>query len=81
MRKFRKAGTPKLSDEEKIRQSDAVRAAQAAFADLDMVRAFLNTHHPELGGRPLDLAVESPTGLEAVRATIQSARQAPEQSA
>jgi hypothetical protein len=61
---------PVLSRDAFARQGDAVRAATAAFADAAHVRGFLNTHHGELGGRPLDLAVASAAGLEAVETAI-----------
>jgi len=61
---------PVLSRDEFARQGHAVRAASAAFADSGAVRAFLNGHHRGLGGRPLDLAVASAAGLEAVRTAI-----------
>ena len=47
-----------------------MRSATAAFSDSIAVRAFLNTHHAGLGGRPLDLAVASVAGLEAVETAI-----------
>jgi hypothetical protein len=44
--------------------------ATAALTDASAVRAFLNCHHAGLGGRPLDLAVASATGLKAVETAI-----------
>lgn len=67
--KKRRSG-PVLSRDEFARQGHAVRAATAAFADAGAVRGFLNSHHSGLGGRPLDLAVASAAGLEAVRTAI-----------
>jgi uncharacterized protein (DUF2384 family) len=67
-RKSRKA-TP-LSREESVRQGKAVRAAQAALGSVEAVRAFLNSHHEALGGRPIDIAVASEAGLIAVEAAI-----------
>ncbi len=68
---FRKARTgPTLSPEAFARQGQAVRAAAAALIDADQVRAFLNSHHDGLDGRPLDLAVASDAGLAAVEAAI-----------
>jgi hypothetical protein len=61
---------PVLTRDEFARQGHAVRAATAAFTDAGAVRVFLNSHHAGLGGRPLDLAVASVTGLEAVEAAI-----------
>ena len=71
-KKARKASP--LSNDEATRQGHAVRAAQAAFADMAMIRSFLNDHHVGLGGRPLDLASQSEAGLKAVEATIYSER-------
>ena len=69
---FRKRGRkgPILSHEEGQRQSRAVRSAQAALGSVEAVRAFLNTHHEALEGRPIDLAVASEAGLAAVEAAI-----------
>ncbi len=67
-RKTRKG--PVLSPDEGRRQGRAVRSAQAALGSVDAVRAFLNTHHPSLAGRPIDLAVASEAGLIAVEAAI-----------
>lgn len=61
-----------LSREAGQRQGRIVRTAQAALGDVDAVRAFLNSHHPELDGRPLDLAIASEAGLTAVEAAIAS---------
>ena len=69
--RFRKASLgPRLSWEEQVRQGRIVRSAQAALVSTDAVRSFLNTHHDELRGRPLDLAVASEAGLVAVEAAI-----------
>ncbi|HEY0626980.1 MAG TPA: hypothetical protein VGD10_09625 [Allosphingosinicella sp.] len=54
---------PPLSLDEKVRQGKAVRSAQLALTSTDAVRAFLNTHQKLLGGRPIDLAIESAAGL------------------
>lgn len=68
---FRRSWTgPVLSREQSARQGKAVRAAAAALADTDAVRAFLNSHHSGLRGRPIDLAVASDAGLAAVEAAI-----------
>jgi uncharacterized protein (DUF2384 family) len=61
---------PVLSRDEFARQGHAVRAATAAFTDSGAARIFLNGHHSGLGARPLDLAVASAAGLEAVRTAI-----------
>lgn len=78
MNGFRKRPVgPMLSRDEGVRQSRAVRAAHAAFGDFEAVRAFLNSHHQSLDGRPIDLAVASDDGLARVEAAIASARPAP----
>ncbi|HST35650.1 MAG TPA: antitoxin Xre/MbcA/ParS toxin-binding domain-containing protein [Allosphingosinicella sp.] len=64
---------PILSPEEGKRQGHAVRAAQA-LGDVEAVRAFLNSPHETLGGRPIDLAVASAAGLAAVEAEIAAER-------
>jgi uncharacterized protein (DUF2384 family) len=70
-RKARKVAV--LSREESVRQGKAVRLAQAALGSVEAVRAFLNTHHDSLGGRPIDIAVASDAGLIAVEAAIPAA--------
>jgi uncharacterized protein (DUF2384 family) len=69
---FRKRGRkgPVLSPDEGKRQGQAVRSAQAALGSVEAVRAFLNSHHQALEGRPLDVAVASEAGLIAVEAAI-----------
>lgn len=71
-RKRRRQGVV-LSPEEGKRQGRAVRAAHA-LGDVETVRAFLNTPHETLGGRPLDLAIASEAGLAAVEAAIATER-------
>lgn len=74
---FRKARQgPVLSADEGRRQSRAVRSAQAALGSVEAVRAFLNSHHSALQGRPIDLAVASEAGLIAVETAIAAAREA-----
>ena len=53
-----------------VRQGRIVNVAQAALADIVLVRTFLNSHHDELGGRPIDLAVASDEGLLAAEAAV-----------
>jgi hypothetical protein len=75
MMPFRKARSgPVLSRDEGARQGRAVRAAQAALGSVEAVRAFLNSHHQDLAGRPIDLAVASEDGLARVEAAIAAAR-------
>ena len=76
MTPFRKKRTgPVLSFEQGARQGQAVRSAQTALRSTEAVRAFLNSHHAGLSGRPIDLAVASQAGLLAVERAL--AAQAP----
>ena len=78
---FRKAReAAPLTREESVRQGKAVRLAQAALGSVEAVRAFLNTHHELLGGRPIDIAVASDAGLVAVEAAIPAAATGPVQA-
>lgn len=62
----RRFDTVRLSPDAAARQGKAATLAWQALGDRDAVIAFLNTHDDALGGRPIDLAVESASGLEAV---------------
>lgn len=66
---FRKFDAPKLTSEEAARQS---KVAHLAYEKMPAgtALAFLNTHHDALGGRPIDLAIESTVGLLAVERAI-----------
>jgi uncharacterized protein (DUF2384 family) len=66
---------PGLSPQESARQGRIVRAAKAALGGTDAVRAFLNSHHETLGGRPLDLATASDEGLLAVETLVSAEAQ------
>jgi uncharacterized protein (DUF2384 family) len=72
---FRKRApkTTPLSADEGKRQGRAARAAQAALGSVDEVRAFLNSRHDGLNGRPIDIAIASEAGLIAVEAAIAAA--------
>jgi uncharacterized protein (DUF2384 family) len=72
---FRKRGpkTTPLSADEGRRQGRAAGAAHAALAGVDEVRAFLNSRHEGLNGRPIDIAIASEAGLIAVEAAIAAA--------
>jgi hypothetical protein len=61
---------PRLSAEQAARQGRAARLAWESFAEPGAAIAFLNGHDDALGGRPIDLAVASATGLQAVEAAI-----------
>jgi uncharacterized protein (DUF2384 family) len=65
----RKFTTVRLSAESAERQS---RVTLLAWNQLgaDAAIAFLNAHQDDLGGRPLDLAVASAAGCEAVERAI-----------
>lgn len=65
---------PVLSSEEKFRQGQVVRLAQEALLTTDAVRAFLNSHHGLLRGRPLDLATASRSGLLRVQQFLSAGR-------
>lgn len=56
----------RLDPDAAVRQGRAATLAWEKFRDSAAVAAFLNTHDDELGGRPIDLAVASASGLEAV---------------
>lgn len=61
---------PRLSADAAERQGRVSRLAFDTLGRPDAVIAFLNTHDERLGGRPLDLAVESVAGLAAVEAAL-----------
>ncbi len=70
-KRFRKRfDTVRLSPEAAARQGKAATLAFEKFRDSAAVVAFLNTHNDALGGRPIDLAVESAEGLAAVTALL-----------
>ena len=71
IKRFRKRfDTVRLSPEAAARQGKAATAAWEKFRDSAAVVAFLNTDHPKLGGRPIDLAVASDAGLAAIKALL-----------
>lgn len=59
-----------LSRGEYRRQSRVIISATEALSTNDAVREFLNSHHAALGGRPLDLAIASQSGLLAVETAL-----------
>ena len=66
-KRFRKRfDTVRLSPAAAARQGKVATAAFLSLKDRDAMVAFLNTHDDALGGRPIDLAVESDEGLKAV---------------
>lgn len=54
------------------RQGKVATLAWQVLGDRDAVLTFLNTHDEALGGRPIDLAVESPSGLDAVTRLLEA---------
>jgi uncharacterized protein (DUF2384 family) len=64
--RWKRGAAAPLSSDQKDRQSRVVAAAFAALATPDAVRAFLNGHDRELDARPIDLAVRSAAGANAV---------------
>lgn len=52
------------------RQGRAATIAWEAFEDRDAAVAYLNTLDDALGGRPIDIAIASASGLTAVEASI-----------
>jgi uncharacterized protein (DUF2384 family) len=70
--RFRKP-TPKISPEAAARQGEVTTLAFKVLGR-DAAIAFLNTAHPELASRPIDLVVESDEGAARVTAEIEKAR-------
>ncbi len=70
---FRKAG-PKLTPEAAARQG-AVTTLAFKVLGRDRAIAFLNGHHEDLAGRPIDIVVESSEGASRVTAAIEAARE------
>ena len=64
---------PRLSAQEVSRQGSVVRLAIQSLSAPGAATAFLNSHHVDLGGRPLDIAIASDDGLRAVEATLAQA--------
>jgi uncharacterized protein (DUF2384 family) len=61
---------PRLSADAAVRQGRIAQLAWSSFGDRDLAISFLNEHQDALGGRPLDLAVASEAGYEAVENAI-----------
>lgn len=65
--RFRKYLPPsRLTREQCRRQTDVLRAACEHIVPNGAAIAFLNAHHEELGGVPLQLAIDSDHGLSRV---------------
>lgn len=73
-RKAWRTARERMDPAQAARQGEAARTAFAVFGDRDRALAFLNSDHDELGGRPIDLAVASASGLEAVLASLAAPR-------
>ncbi len=64
--------TVRLTPEQASRQGQVATSAFRHFGGRDAAMAFLNGHDESLGGRPLDLAIASADGLQAVEAAMQA---------
>jgi uncharacterized protein (DUF2384 family) len=70
-RQFQKHfGGPRLTPAEAERQGRVTKLALDTFGQSTDAVAFLNSHHDQLGGRPLDLAIASEEGILTVRDAI-----------
>jgi hypothetical protein len=69
----RAARIPMLADAA-ARQGRAATIAWEAFGDRDTAVAYLNTRDDALGGRPIDIAIASASGLTAVEASVTRVR-------
>lgn len=65
-----KFSAPRLSPESAERQGRITMLAWRMLGGREAAIAFLNNHDDALGGRPLDLAVASAAGCEAVEQAI-----------
>lgn len=74
--KVRWSDRPKLAPDAAGRQGLVTRLALEAFGSRDKAIAYLNTACGKLGGRPLDLAVESAEGLGRVERALADLRPA-----
>lgn len=68
-RVFRKS-RPMMPRQDAARQARVAALAWSTFGDRERVMAFLNADHPQLGGRPLDLAIASDAGLNRVEGVL-----------
>ncbi len=70
-RTFRKYARPSsLSPEQCRRQTEVLRAASDRLFPRGAAIAFLNSHNAKLGGKPLQLALDSEDGLLRVEQLI-----------
>jgi hypothetical protein len=68
----RHSDAPRLTPDQKKRQSDVLRSAWRYFGEAGPVIAFLNNKHDQLHGQPLHLAVESDEGLMRVERLLEA---------
>lgn len=68
-RTFRKSRPPMLQAAA-ARQARIASLAWTTLGNRERVMAFLNADHPELGARPLDLAIASDAGLAQVERVL-----------
>lgn len=59
----RSADTVRLSEDQKRRQGSVAQSAWLVLGGRDAAVEFLNAHDDTLGGRPIDVAIESDGGL------------------
>ena len=72
-RQFRKPfNAVRIAPEAAARQGRAATVAWSRFGNRDEAVAFLNAHDEGLGGRPIDIAVESDEGLQRVETLLAS---------
>ena len=69
-RKFGRAARSKSAPETVARQAKLTLLAFQAFDERAEALAFLNDHHAELDGRPIDIAGETDDGLAAATAAL-----------
>lgn len=65
----RRPKTPQIPRDHAVRQGEITRLAFLLLGR-DQAIAFLNSDHPALGGRPLDLATVSDEGRDSVEAEL-----------
>jgi uncharacterized protein (DUF2384 family) len=61
---------PRLSEQEAERQGRVSNIALQILGGSGAAIDFLNTHDEALGGRPLDIAIASEEGLDAVKRVL-----------
>lgn len=69
-RRFQRANGPRLTPDEMRRQGELATRAWLHFGERDAAVAFMNASHPDLDGRPIDLAVASDDGLARATAVL-----------